>query len=104
MHAMLPVSEPSAVARGEVIADAGSAALVRLRDGRTVRVGVCLEHDARVGEVAHAVEELPLGEQVLIDGAEVAELAPDRVGGAAIHDVRAAGPEDEVGPLAADVV
>ncbi|MEZ4339918.1 MAG: DUF3540 domain-containing protein [Sandaracinaceae bacterium] len=50
MHAMLPVSEPSAVARGEVIADAGSAALVRLRDGRTVRVGVCLEHDARVGD------------------------------------------------------
>lgn len=50
MHAMLPLPESAPVARGEVIADAGSAALVRLRDGRTVRVSVCLEHAARVGD------------------------------------------------------
>ncbi len=50
MHAMLPLPEAAPVARGEVIADAGSAALVRLRDGRTVRVSVCLEHAARVGD------------------------------------------------------
>ena len=50
MHALTPLHEPAAVARGEVIADAGSAALVRLRDGRTVRASVCLEHRAAVGD------------------------------------------------------
>lgn len=50
MHALTPLPETAHVARGEVIADAGSAALVRLRDGRTVRASVCLEHRAAVGD------------------------------------------------------